>query len=150
LKAYQNKSFAVAEEPKVEGGIVTARVKVMDEKDGKELGTFTWTFARDGEKWRNSPKLTPVPPAYKQKRANSRDLHRAIVFGTTGFGVSSFRTRLSFVPARCVSAMPSRRGFAGGLLRTSSPARRGRILWRKAAPRSLGAAPPTDSGEATA
>jgi len=24
----------------------------MDEKDGKELGTFTWTFARNGENWK--------------------------------------------------------------------------------------------------
>jgi len=31
LKAYQNKSFAVAEEPKVEGSTATVRVKVMDE-----------------------------------------------------------------------------------------------------------------------
>ncbi len=52
LKAYQNKSYMVTEEPKVEGGIVTACVKVTDEKDGKELGTFTWTFTRDGEKWK--------------------------------------------------------------------------------------------------
>lgn len=52
LKTYQNKSYQTGDEPKVEGTTATVPVKVHDEESGKDMGPFTWTFAKDGEKWK--------------------------------------------------------------------------------------------------
>lgn len=52
LKAYQNKMYMVADEPTVDGTTATASVQITNEKTGSEIGKLTWTFAKDGEKWK--------------------------------------------------------------------------------------------------
>lgn len=52
LRAYQGKMFSTADEPAVADAKATIKVTVADEKTGKNLGPFEWTFAKDGDKWK--------------------------------------------------------------------------------------------------
>ncbi len=58
-KKYDPFRFEIEGQPDVTSNSATARIKVLNDGDGKERGTQTWSFVKEGEKWKI--KTAPLP-----------------------------------------------------------------------------------------